>query len=314
MSYFSWSFLAKGFCTSLLCIFACSTRLSAQVPQQVDQYIFNSLVLNPASAGSREVLHGALMVRRQWTGFANAPFLGTFALDGVSKSRRNGFGILASLAGTGPLQQGNLNLSYAYRLPIGNGKLAFGLSGGISTIQLKSSRVATTDPGDIEFLEDSPVLLAPEAGFGIWYENPKFYLGASAPKLLGYYGEQYNLFAGEAGRTPYFLGTGGALFTLSPKVKLKSTFLVKYIPEIPIQTDLNLFLIAKDLVWLGAGWRSNQDWIFSAGIQLNQQLHLAYAYSLSRPELRPWNSGSHNLTLSYDFGYQIDTDRPRYYW
>jgi len=84
-------------------IFASLTMLlprhcTAQTPSQIDQYLFNGLVLNPAYAGSREVLHGALMIRQQWTGYNNAPFLGTFALDGISKDRRHGFGTMASLS------------------------------------------------------------------------------------------------------------------------------------------------------------------------------------------------------------------------
>lgn len=286
----------------------------AQTPPQIDQYLFNGLVLNPAYSGSREVLHGAIMVRQQWTGFANAPFLGTVALDGVNKSRRNGFGILGSFSRSGPLHQNQFDLTYAYRLPIREGKLAFGLSAGISTLQLRAAEVATTDPGDVEFLENSPLLVAPEAGFGIWYENPRFYLGFSAPKLLGYYSDRYDLYAGNTGRSPYYLATGGVLIPLNSSFKLKPTYLLKYIPEIDPQLDLNLFLIAKDLVWLGASWRSNQDWTFLAEVQLNHQLHLGYAFGWSRPELRPWNKGSHSFTLSYDFGYQIKTDRPRYYW
>lgn len=299
----------------ILCLLMlCYAKVKAQTPAQIDQYLFNGLVLNPAYSGSREVLHGAVMVRQQWTGFGNAPFLGTVALDGVNKSRRNGFGILGSISRSGPLYQNKFDLTYAYRIPVKNGKLAFGLSAGISTLQLRAAEVATTDPGDVEFLENSPLLLAPEAGFGVWYENPRFYFGLSAPKLLGYYSDRYELYGGEAGRTPYYLATGGVLIPIGQHLKLKPTTLFRYIPEIDPQLDLNLFLIAKDLVWLGTGWRNNGDWIFLAEVQLNHQLHLGYAYGWSRPELRPWNNGSHSITLSYDFGYQVKTDRPRYYW
>ncbi len=302
--------------TVILCLLCWSFEIGkAQTPPQIDQYLFNGLVLNPAYSGSREVLHGAIMVRQQWTGFGNAPFLGTVALDGVSKSRRNGFGILGSFSQSGPLRQNQFDLTYAYRIPIKrSGKLAFGLSAGVSTLQIRAAEVATTDPGDVEFMENSPLLVAPEAGFGIWYENPRFYLGLSAPKLLGYYSDRYDLYGGEAGRTPYYLATGGFLIPLNGSFKLKPTTLFKFIPEIDPQLDLNLFLITKDLVWLGASWRNNGDWTFLAEVQLNHQLHLGYAFGWSRPELRPWNSGSHSFTLSYDFGYELKTDRPRYYW
>ncbi len=288
--------------------------VSAQAPALIDQYPFNGLVLNPASSGSREVLHAALMGRNQWMGFGNSPFLGTFTLDGIDRSRRNGFGIVGSVARRGPLLQNHFSGTYAYRLPLRYGKLAFGLSGGFSTLQLKSAEVATTDPGDAEFLENSPVLLAPEAGFGVWYETQRFYLGFSAPQLLGYYSDRYDLYAGGAGRTRYFLGTGGVLIPIADQVKLKPTFLLKYLPVQGSQLDLNLFVILADKVWLGAGYRTTGDWVFLGQFQLNQQLQLGYAYGWSTAALRPWNSGSHSLVLGYDFGYQVKTERPVYYW
>lgn len=287
---------------------------TAQTPSQIDQYLFNGLVLNPAYAGSREVLHGALMVRQQWTGYGNAPFLGTFALDGVSKDRRHGFGTMASLSQSGPISRNHFEGNYAYRIPTRWGKLAFGMSGGVSSIQLKSAEVATTDPGDVEFAEHSPVLLAPEAGFGFWLEHQRFYLGMSAPKLLGYYSDRYETYIGDAGRSPYYLLTGGVLLPVGTAIKLKPTFLYRYVPESSSQTDLNLFLILKDLVWLGGSYRTNGDKTFLLELQVNHQLHLGYAYGLSRADLRPWNNGSHSFTISYDFGYEIKTDRPRYYW
>lgn len=299
----------------LFCFFTLSTnQVKAQTPSQIDQYLFNGLVLNPAYAGSREVLHGALMVRQQWTGFGDAPFLGTFALDGVSKDRRHGFGTLASFAQSGPLAQNHFEGNYSYRIPTRWGKIAFGMSGGLSSIQLKAAEVATTDPGDVEFAENSPVTLAPEAGFGFWLEHQRFYLGMSAPKLLGYYSKRYDLHIGDAGRSPYYLLTGGYLFPIGSSLKVKPTFLYKYVEASESQIDLNLFLIMKDLVWLGGSYRSNGDVTFLLELQANHQLHLGYAYGLSRSELRQWNNGSHSFTVSYDFGYQIKTDRPRYYW
>jgi len=136
----------------------------------------------------------------------------------------------------------------------------------------------------------------------------------SAPKLLGYYSDRYDLYIGDAGRTPFYLLTGGTLFPIGTNLKLKPTFLYKHIADTPDQTDLNLFLILKDLVWLGGSYRTNGDLTFLLELQANRQLHLGYAYGLSRADLRPWNNGSHNFTISYDFGYEINTDRPRYYW
>ena len=65
----------------LLFILAGAAQLSAQQDPMYSMYMFNQLVLNPAYAGSREMLSATAISRRQWTGiFAHGSFAGRFAL------------------------------------------------------------------------------------------------------------------------------------------------------------------------------------------------------------------------------------------
>ena len=65
----------------------------AQQEAQYSQYMFNGLILNPAYAGSRELLSGTMLLRKQWVGMDGAPSTGTLSIHGPSRNRRSGFGL-----------------------------------------------------------------------------------------------------------------------------------------------------------------------------------------------------------------------------
>ena len=52
--------------------FFCSWLVQAQQNEQYTQYMYNTLTINPAYAGSREVLSAVLLHRTQWVGLEGA--------------------------------------------------------------------------------------------------------------------------------------------------------------------------------------------------------------------------------------------------
>ena len=103
----------------------------AQQDPQYSQYMFNQLAINPAYAGSKEALSTAMFLRNQWTGIEGAPKTETFTLHGPLKKRKVGLGLAIISDKIGPKKTTGIMGSYAYRIPIKNGKLAFGLRFGV---------------------------------------------------------------------------------------------------------------------------------------------------------------------------------------
>lgn len=57
----------------LLIVVVSSTKTWAQQDKLFSQYMFNMMALNPAYAGSRDVLSATALYRNQWGGMTGAP-------------------------------------------------------------------------------------------------------------------------------------------------------------------------------------------------------------------------------------------------
>ena len=77
----------------ILCLWLAAGSVYAQQSAQYTQYIFNGLIINPAYAGTKEILNANAMYRSQWAGLEGAPTTQTFAADGTLKNNRLGVGL-----------------------------------------------------------------------------------------------------------------------------------------------------------------------------------------------------------------------------
>ena len=69
--------------------FFCSGLIQAQQNEQYTQYMYNTLTINPAYAGSREVLSAVLLHRTQWIGLDGAPQTSSFSMHTQLKEKKN---------------------------------------------------------------------------------------------------------------------------------------------------------------------------------------------------------------------------------
>ncbi|MFC0181043.1 type IX secretion system membrane protein PorP/SprF [Pseudarcicella hirudinis] len=58
-----------------------SNRAKAQQEALYSQYMFNMMAVNPAYAGSRDVLSMTGLFRQQWVGVEGAPTTQSFTID-----------------------------------------------------------------------------------------------------------------------------------------------------------------------------------------------------------------------------------------
>ncbi|HHG84427.1 MAG TPA: type IX secretion system membrane protein PorP/SprF [Bacteroidetes bacterium] len=291
------------------------TSVQAQHNPLFSQYMFNGLVLNPAYAGSRDVLSVTGFYRNQWTGFQGAPKSQSFTAHSPLKSEHNNLGLTLAHDQLGVSSHTMLNGSYAYRIDLGQktGRLAFGIQGGISLLQDRWTEITTDQPGDAVFQANSPTFVVPRVGFGVLYDTRNWFLGASAPFLLDYKGKDYALYVNNSFQFRPYLVTGGWAIRLNPDLVIRPSFLFKYLKHAPEQIDLNANLIIRKSLWLGLSYRSGDALIGMVEFQLTPQLRLGYAYDYSVTELQKYNNGSHEFMLRYEFGYRIKAMSPRYF-
>ncbi|MEM7036474.1 MAG: type IX secretion system membrane protein PorP/SprF [Bacteroidota bacterium] len=286
----------------------------AQQEAHYSQYMFNTLLINPAYAGAREQASMNLLMRAQWLGFPGAPRSQSFSLHAPSADQRHGFGLLVSNDEVGPLSSTGLGLDYAYRIPLdANSSLAFGLQGTLDYYRTGFNGLNLEDNTDNSFAEADIRRFMPNAGFGIYYQHTRFYAGASIPRLL-----RNNL--SNTGDDPrarqfrhYYL-TGGVLLDLSPNLVFRPSTLLKYASSDGPQIDLNASFVYAQRVMAGISWRSEDAIVVLAEFWPTKQLRIGYAYDFSTSQLRNFNSGSHEFMLGFDFSFDKNkVVSPRYF-
>ncbi|MGZ3862874.1 MAG: PorP/SprF family type IX secretion system membrane protein [Bacteroidia bacterium] len=277
----------------------------AQHNAMFSQYMFNGLLINPAYAGSNDVLNATAIDRIQWTGFDGAPKTLSFSLHSPLKNKKVNLGISFINDQIGITTQNKINAVYAYRLFFGKSSLAFGLQGGVNMSRSNWNKIQTTTSGDQTFTGGYVQQNIAETGFGIYYKSPKIFAGISAPDLFSIgttHGKLYK---------PALL-TAGYLISISEDVKLKPSILIKYIKNSPQEFDFNLNAYYKNL-GVGVSYRTNDAMVFLIQYNINMQLSAGYSYDLTTSKLHTFVRGSHEIMLKYEFGFKVNPQSPRYF-
>ncbi|WP_266364388.1 PorP/SprF family type IX secretion system membrane protein [Tellurirhabdus rosea] len=306
------------FATFLLLLAFVSPRgVQAQQDKMFSQYMFNMLALNPAYAGSRDVLSMTGLYRNQWGGIEGAPQTATFTIDAPVNRERVGLGLQVYNDRLGEWNETGAFASYAFRIKVGErSTLALGLQGGAVNVRWALSGVETGQPGDPAFARDI-VKTLPNFGTGIFLSNDRSYLGVSVPQLLKNRLSDYDSGPNRAVQRRHAYAMGGFVIGLSPTLKLKPSTLVKYAEGAPLGIDGNLNLWIADRIGVGASYRRNQfntlgnytnDAVVAMlEVQLSDQLRLGYSFDRMLNNLGRTKGGfgpqTHEIMLRYEFGF-----------
>jgi len=296
--------------------FCLQSGMYAQQDPLFSQYIFNGLVINPAYAGSHPYMTLNVLARKQWFGMDKSPSTQAISWNGPLKSKKAGLGLILNNDRAGIIRQTDLFGSYSYHLSLPKGKLNFGLSGGLSFYRSFLSDAVIWEAGDAVYAANSISNTYPNFGAGAYYHNENYYFGISMPRVLSYYSQ---LKQGDDPTTvhrqkAHFYVTGGYMIETKSDIKIKPSALIKYVKAAPIQFDINLNLLFNNIVWAGLSFRSGDAISLNLEYQLTRKLRVGYAYDYTISRLRYSTSGSHEICIGYDFGYDImKMKNPRYF-
>ena len=311
----------------IIIVFLSFTDLKAQQDSHFTHYMFNTLAVNPGYAGSRDALTVTGLYRNQWLGFKGAPVTKTITMHAPIFNDKVGLGLSFMSDRIGPTDNMSIFGDFAYRIPMGQskkGRLTFGIKGGINMMTIGLDQVGVRDELDPEFFNNVANKILPNFGFGVYYYNDNFYVGASIPRLLeNYYdgninGKETDQLARQKRHYDFIMG---AMMKLGKNVKLKPSMLVKVLEAGPPELDLSaLFYLANDRFWIGpafrTSWKSTDAVSGIIGVKVVDQLSIGYSfdYNILNRTFK-YNNGSHELMLRYDFIYNNHprVKSPRYF-
>lgn len=299
--------MKHSYFTIILLILLGTFSTNAQQDPQYTQYMYNTEVVNPAYAGSREALAFGLLLRTQWVSFEGAPRTGTFTVNSPFGTLDNmGLGLAIVHDQLGPATETNFNVDYSYTINTSDvAELSFGLKAGLDILDVDYTKLNIFDTTDPRFQNNIDNKLQPQIGAGIYYNTEKFYAGLSVPNFLttkhfdssSLTNLQNATVAAE--RLHYFL-IAGYVFEISDNLKFKPATLIKAVSGSPLQWDASANFLINNKFTLGAAYRWSAALSAMLGFQASDNIFIGFGYDYQSTDIEKFSDGSYELMLRYE--------------
>ncbi len=290
------------------------------------------MAINPAYAGSRDVLSITALGRYQWIGIPGAPKTHSLTLDMPFRNEKMGVGLTAYNDNLGKFNTTGFNLAYAYKFKLTERTtMSLGLQPTFTSVSAGLSQVRNIQDNDPLFQQDVSKILF-NAGLGTFISNDRAYIGISIPQLI----EQRisPSLSGESKIQRHYFAMMGFVMGKG-NFKVKPSTVVRLTKGAPLGFDGNINVWYKDFIALGVSGRKSQmvfsgqdvmDAVVLMGeLQLTPQLRFGVAYDWNQGALNKSgeaNSKVRKITgtptwegfLRYEFGFGKDRIiTPRYF-
>ena len=292
---------------SVLCGFIMLFDITAQQDPQYSQYMFNHMAVNPGYAGSHEAICLNAVHRQQWVGIDGAPVTSVFTVNAPFKmfGASHGVGLTVMSDQFGFDQNVSAGLDYAFRLPLGPGRLGIGVSGKFLNKALSAKwKIPGGSPElDPSIPGENESVMGFDMGFGVFYRADNVYFGIASTHLLEpvlRYAEKeeakYKL------KRHYYATAGVTLPMSNPAWEVAPSVMVNS-DGTASQFTANMNIMYNKKIWGGVGYRLNDAVIAMIGVDLFNGVKIGYAFDYTYTSLRNYVSagGSHEVMASYCF-------------
>lgn len=283
----------------------------AQQDAQFTQYMYNTININPAYAGSRGVLSAFLLHRTQWVGLDGAPVTNTFSVNTPINGTNIGLGLGIINDRIGPSDENNIAVDLSYSIPTSETyKLSFGIKGTANLLNVDFTKLNIYTPADARFQNNIDNKFSPNVGAGIYFHSENTYFGLSVPNFLetkhfdGTAGVNADSFIASERMHYYFIA--GHVFDLTGSIKFKPSLLTKMVAGAPLQVDVSGNFLINEKFVVGVAYRWSAAMSAMVGFQASDSWYIGYGYDLETTNLANYNSGSHEIFLRYELFNKVD--------
>lgn len=294
----------------------CAASGAAQTDPNLTQYFQAPSYINPAAAGSTDLLRLRAGSRLQWLGISGAPrdFMAAADVPFALLGRRWGGGVTMFQESIGLYNTFSINGQLSARQKIGKGYLTVGVQFGYLTQAFKGSEVDIPDDDDYHDSNDEAIPGFDVEGnhfdmaVGLGYTHKWFNVGLACSHIMsptikmqregsqgsGSSDEQY--FEFQFRRNLYFIASSNipiknTLFEIVPSLLVKSDFIFTT-GEITARARYKKFLS------FGVGYRWNDAVIATVAAEI-KNFFIAYSYDYATSAINRASSGSHEVFAGY---------------
>ncbi|MEA9414241.1 type IX secretion system membrane protein PorP/SprF [Flavobacterium sp. PL02] len=290
------------FIAAVLCSY--SSTMLGQQDAQYTQYMYNTININPAYAGSRGTISVFGLHRTQWVGLDGAPITNTASIHSPI-SANMGLGVSIINDRIGPSTENDISVDLSYSINTSPFyKLSFGLKGTANLLDVDFTKLNIYDPADPRFQNNIDNKFSPNIGAGVYLHSDKSYLGLSIPNMLE--NSHYDKSAKDEAqsyvvkeRMHYYL-MAGYVFDLNYNLKFKPSLLTKVVQGAPLQTDISANFLLNEKFTAGLAYRVNASVSGLVGFQVSDSWFIGYSYDAETTKLVNYNSGSHEIFLRFE--------------
>ncbi len=264
----------------IFCI-AGSLNVKAQQLQTSSFYDLQGVFHNPAMAGMGTTSFIGATYRNQWNNLSGAPK--TMTVFGSHKLQNHNFGIAGYLYNdkTGPTSRTGLNASFSKIIPTtGKGSFSLGIETKFQQYALNRSKLSATLGAD-PALGTSDNKFKFDAGFGVAYTNDKLQFGVSISQLVQ---TKLNFYSGnlttseEAKLYRHIYLHGSYKLNFDPNTTFTPNFLAIALPNAPTEFQTSVRVEHNKVFWWSLGLRLKQSIMASAGVNINKNFTIGYAF------------------------------------
>lgn len=307
--------LIKTLVVTQLLLLLTTDKLFSQQDPQFTNYMYNTTVINPAYAGTRDALSILALYRTQWVGLDGAPITAAASVHSPMTNSNLGWGLSIVNDEIGPSVEQTISADFSYRITFDNlSKLSFGFKATGNLLNVDYTKLSIYDPSDPQLQNNVDNRFSPNFGAGFYWYSDQYYLGVSVPNFLETKHYNDNTRSSTAQESMHYYFMGGYVFDLSDTIKFKPAFLSKVVSGAPLQVDVTANFLFFDKLTLGGAYRINGAVSVLTGFQISDAIFVGYSYDTEATKLANYNSGSHEFFLRFElFKSQAKIYSPRFF-